>query len=97
MDWGKKIQEVNVSEQYGVTPENAIYQLTNAVLALSHALGQVSPELTQGYLAAAIEASERQGFGSQLIREVYQTAFPNAGETVILSEEEFAKRFGQRP
>ncbi|MGY2171871.1 hypothetical protein [Pseudomonas gingeri] len=87
-----------MDKQYELTPEKAIYQLTNAVLALARALSHVSPEVTQAHLAAAIKASEKKGFGSNLIREVYEIAFPNAGAIIDLSEEEFEKRFGaQKP
>ncbi|WP_122446942.1 hypothetical protein [Pseudomonas viridiflava] len=84
-----------MTKEYELSPEQAIYQLTNAVLALSHVLAKVSPELTQGYLAVAAEASKQKGFGSDLIDEIYQTAFPDAKPSVVLSSEEFDKRFGK--
>ncbi len=83
-----------MTQEYELSAEHAIYQLTNAVLALSNVLAKVDPELTQGYLALAIEASKRKGVGAQLIEEVYTTVFPNAGSTVVLTSEEFAAKTG---
>lgn len=84
-----------MSEKYNVTTDDAIYQLTNAVLALSHVLAKVAPELTQGYLDMAAEASRRKGCGSKIIEEIIQTALPNAGPAVVLDPEEFAAKFGR--
>jgi hypothetical protein len=85
-------EEVKVSEQYQIQPDQAIYQLTNAVMALAKVLAQASPDLSQGYLAAAVEGSRASGHGTDLIEEIYRATFPNAKPTVVLSAEDFAKK-----
>jgi hypothetical protein len=68
--------EVNVSENYDVGTVEAVYQLTNAVLALANVLAKAEPELTKGYLAIAIEGSRLGGHGDALVKEIFQKAFP---------------------
>ncbi|WP_123902463.1 hypothetical protein [Pseudomonas soli] len=81
-----------MSDDYNIGPDKAIYQLTNTVMALSRVLAQVSPELTQGHLAMAVEGSRKAGHGTDLVEEIYKSVFPNAKPTVMLSPEEFARK-----
>lgn len=81
-----------MSNGYVIEPDKAILQLTNAVMALSRVLAQVSPELTQGYLAMAVEGSRTSGHGVELVEEIYKSTFPNAKPSVVLSEADFAKK-----
>ncbi|QGF94460.1 hypothetical protein GH769_14785 [Pseudomonas sp. CFSAN084952] len=69
-----------MSSEYNVETVDAVYQLTNAVLALTNVLAQVEPELTKGYLAIAIEGSRQGGHGDGLVKEIFQKAFP--GQTI---------------
>jgi hypothetical protein len=81
-----------MSNGYVIQPDQAILQLTNAVMALSRVLAQVAPELTQGHLAMALEGSRANGHGVELIEEIFKTTFPNAKPPVVLSEADFAKK-----
>lgn len=81
-----------MSDNYTLSPEKAIQQLTDAVMALAKVAATLSPEQTQGHLAVAIEGAKRYGHGSQLIEEIYQSTFPNAKPSVVLSSEEFARK-----
>ncbi|HFQ8052830.1 TPA: hypothetical protein ACHTCR_004705 [Pseudomonas putida] len=83
-----------MSNSYNIDTDKAIYQLSNAVIALTNALSHVNPEITQGYLAVAIEGSRAAGHGTELIEEIYSKVFPNAKPSVVLSPEEFAKKQG---
>ncbi|WP_212796677.1 hypothetical protein [Pseudomonas sp. St316] len=65
-----------MSENFDVGTVEAVYQLTNAVLALANVLAQTEPELTKGYLAIAIEGSRMGGHGDALVTEIFQKAFP---------------------
>lgn len=81
-----------MSGNYTLSPEKAIQQLTDAVMALAKVTAELSPAQTQGHLALAIEGAKRHGHGSQLIEEIYASTFPNAKPTVVLSPEEFARK-----
>lgn len=77
---------------YTISPEKAILQLADAVMALAKVSAQLSPEQTQGNLAVAIEGAKRHGHGSELIEEIFKATFPNAQPSVVLSPEDFAKK-----
>ncbi|AYG06671.1 hypothetical protein D7M10_06040 [Pseudomonas fluorescens] len=81
-----------MSGNYTVTSEEAIKQLTDAVMALAKVAAELSPEQTQGHLALAVEGAKRHGHGHLLIEEIYNATFPNAKPTVMLSTEEFARK-----
>jgi len=72
--------------------EDAIIQLSNAVLALTHVLGQVSPDLTKGYMGMALHSSAQSGNGDLILESIWEKAFPGAPLPVALSPEEFAKK-----
>lgn len=72
--------------------EDAVFQLTNTVLALTNVLAQVAPDLTKGYLGFAIEGSRQSGHGDTLVKEIFQKAFPGAPFPIALSPEEFAAK-----
>jgi hypothetical protein len=67
-------------------------QLSNAVLALTHVLGKVSPELTQGYMGMALHSSAQSGNGDLILKTIWEKAFPGAPLPVALSPEEFAEK-----
>ncbi|WP_223506846.1 hypothetical protein [Pseudomonas sp. GL-RE-29] len=81
-----------MSNPYNVSNESAIYQLANAVTALAQVSAQAHPELTQGYLAIAMEGSKRAGHGDDLVKEIFHIVFPGAQPPVALSPEEFAAK-----
>ncbi|WKV86024.1 hypothetical protein LJJ44_09140 [Pseudomonas sp. B24_DOA] len=84
-----------MSEQPVTQIDDAIMQLTNAVLALTHVLAQQSPDLTKGYLGVAMHGSAQGGYGDALIKAIWEKAFPGAALPVALSEEEYAQKFGK--
>lgn len=81
-----------MSKPYNASTESALYQLANAVTALAQVSAQAHPELTQGYLAIAMEGSKRAGHGDELVKEIFGIVFPGAQPPVALSPEEFAAK-----
>ena len=72
--------------------EDAIIQLTNAVIALANVASKRDPDLTKGYLGIAMEGSRQKGHGDALVKEIYQIVFPGAPFPIALSPEEFAAK-----
>lgn len=81
-----------MSKSYNVSNESAIYQLANAVTALAQVSAKSHPELTQGYLAIAMEGSKRAGHGDELVKEIFGIVFPDASVPIVLSPGEFARK-----
>ncbi|PTC22113.1 hypothetical protein C9383_24720 [Pseudomonas palleroniana] len=74
--------------------DDAVMQLTNGLLALTHVLAQVNPDLTKGFLGMAMHGSVQAGNGDSILKAIWEKAFPGALLPVALSPKEFTKRFG---
>lgn len=83
-----------MSQQPVTQIDDAVMQLTNGLLALTHVLAQVNPDLTKGFLGMAMHGSLQAGHGDSILRAIWEKAFPGAPLPVALSPEDFAKRFG---
>ncbi|WP_124426922.1 hypothetical protein [Pseudomonas orientalis] len=83
-----------MSQQPITQIDDAVMQLTNGLLALTHVLAQVSPDLTKGYLGIAMHGSVEAGYGDSILKAIWEKALPGAPLPVALSPEDFAKRFG---
>lgn len=64
---------------------DAITQINNTLLALSRIAAQISPELTEACLGAAVHASRAQGAGDNFVLEIFQKALPGKELPIVVS------------
>ncbi len=70
---------------------HAISQINNTLLALSNIAAQLSPELTEVYLGAAVHASRAQGVGDNFVLEIFQKALPGKELPIVVSPQKIAE------
>ncbi|MBC2659941.1 hypothetical protein H7A76_31315 [Pseudomonas sp. MSSRFD41] len=76
-------------EELNITPQQALQQTAQTLIALSKVLAKIAPGITQIQLELAVEACLAEGCGSELPEAILEKVFKGAAPATVLKPEEF--------